>query len=74
MKTIGIILRDYKAKDGEILYGIRSYLIKKLKQYNVSIICIPVDFENNLEFDATSIDKCDGIILPGGKGFCPHPL
>lgn len=41
--------------------------MKKLKKYNVSIMCIPFDFENNNEIDTTLIDKCDGIILPGGK-------
>ncbi len=67
MKTIGIILRDYETKNGGIVYGVRNYLIKKIKNYNVSIMCIPFDFENNIEIDTTLIDKCDGIILPGGK-------
>ena len=47
MKTIGIILRDYEIKNGGIVYGVRSYLIEKLKNYNVSIVWIPFDFENN---------------------------
>lgn len=67
MKIIGIILRDCETKNGGIVYGVRSYIIKKLKKYNVSIMCIPFDFENNIEIDTTLIDKCDGIILPGGK-------
>lgn len=72
MKTIGIILRDYELKNGGKVYGVRNYLIQRLKKYNVSIMCIPFDFENNLKFDKTLIDKCDGIILPGGK--CSHEL
>lgn len=67
MKIIGIVLRDYEIKNGGIIYGVRSYLIEKLKKYNVSIMCIPFDFKNDEEFDTTLIDKCDGIILPGGK-------
>ena len=67
MKTIGIILRDYETKNGGIVYGVRNYLIEKLKNYNISIMCIPFDFENNEKIDTTLIDKCDGIILPGGK-------
>ena len=67
MKIIGIILRDYEEKNGEIVYGVRSYLIEKLKKYNVSIMCIPFDFKNDKKIDTTLIDKCDGIILPGGK-------
>ena len=49
MKTIGIILRDYETKNGGIVYGVRNYLIKKIKNYDVSIMCIPFDFENNIE-------------------------
>lgn len=67
MKTIGIILRDYEIKNGGIVFGVRSYLIEKLKNYNVSIMCIPFDFENNKKIDTNLISKCDGIILPGGK-------
>ncbi len=67
MKTIGIILRDYETKNTGIVYGVRSYLIEKLKKYNVSIMCIPFDFKNYLEMDTSLIEKCDGIILPGGK-------
>ena len=60
-------MRDYELKNGEKIYGVRSYLIKKLKKYDVSIMCIPLDFENDKEFDTNLIEKCDGIILPGGK-------
>ncbi len=67
MKIIGIILRDYETKNGGLVYGVRSYLIEKLRKYNVAIMCIPFDFENDKKIDTTLIDKCDGIILPGGK-------
>lgn len=60
-------MRDYETKNGGIVYGVRDYLIKKIKKYNVSIMCLPFDFENNIEINTTLIDKCDGIILPGGK-------
>ena len=57
MKTIGIVLRDYETKNGGIVYGVRNYLIEKLKNYNVSIMCIPFDFENNEKIDTTLIDN-----------------
>lgn len=67
MKTIGIILRDYETKNSGKVYGVGNSLIKKLKKYNVSVMCIPFDFEDSKNIDTTLIDKCDGIILPGGK-------
>lgn len=67
MKIIGIILRDYETKNSGKVYGVGSSLVKKLKKYNISIMCIPFDFDDNKNIDTTLIDKCDGIILPGGK-------
>ncbi len=70
MKKIGILLRDYKSKKNNNLYGIRSDLITYLRKYSVQTICIPIDFENN-EYDELErveelINECNGIILPGG--------
>lgn len=69
MKTIGIILRNYKTDDGSNIYGIRDYLINYLRKYNVSVMCIPFDFLNSsdLNINKPLIELCDGIILPGRK-------
>lgn len=67
MKTIGIILRNYKTNESNTIYGIRDYLIKYLRKYNVSVMCIPFDFLNSYDLDINKslIKLCDGIILPG---------
>ena len=66
MKTIGIILRNYKTNESNTIYGIRDYLIKYLRKYNVSVMCIPFDFLNSddLNINKPLIKLCDGIILP----------
>lgn len=71
MKKVGILLRDYISESHNPLLGIRSDLIRYLRNYNVQVHCIPVCFDNN-EFDefervVEDILGCDGIILPGGK-------
>lgn len=67
MKTIGIILRNYKTNDDNDIYGIRDYLIKYLRKYNISVMCIPFIFSNSCDLDINKplIKLCDGIILPG---------
>lgn len=67
MKTIGIILRNYKTNDDNTIYGIRGYLINYLRKYNISVMCIPFDFLNtyDLNINKPLIKLCDGIILPG---------
>ena len=67
MKTIGIILRNYKTNESNTIYGIRDYLIKYLRKYNVSVMCIPFDFLNSYDLNINKplIKLCDGIILPG---------
>ena len=67
MKTIGIILRNYKTNESNTIYGIRDYLIKYLRKYNVSVMCIPFDFLNSddLNINKPLIKLCDGIILTG---------
>lgn len=67
MKTIGIILRNYKTNDDKTIYGIRDYLINYLRKYNISVMCIPFDFfnSNDLDINKTLIKLCDGILLPG---------
>ena len=70
MKTIGIILREWRADVKKIpLYGIRTDLIEFLRKYEVNTIAIPVIFEKKGEFEKIKeiIDYCDGIIFPGGK-------
>ncbi len=67
MKTIGIILRNYKTNGCNNIYGIRNYLINYLRKYNISVMCIPFDFLNSYDLDINKplIKLCDGIILPG---------
>lgn len=70
MKTIGILLRDYKNKADIELTAFKTDLLKYLHQYNINIICIPILFECNPydEFERVieAIKLCDGIVLPGG--------
>jgi len=67
MKTIGIILRNYKTNENNEIYGVRDYLINYLRKYNISVMCIPFDFLNDddLNINKYLIKLCDGIILPG---------
>ncbi len=70
MKTIGIILRSWRADINNIpLYGTRTDLILFLRKYDVNVITIPIVFERENEFEKVKeiIDYCDGIIFPGGK-------
>lgn len=70
MKTIGVILREWRADVRKIpLYGLRTDLVTFLRKYNVNVIAIPIDFEEKNEFEKLKeiIDYCDGIIFPGGK-------
>lgn len=70
MKTIGIILREWRADVREIpLYGVRTDLIQFLRKYPINVIAIPVIFDSKNEFEKIKeiIDLCDGIIFPGGK-------
>lgn len=71
MKTIGVILRQWKANYKEYpLYAVKTDLITFLRKYEVNVIAIPIVFENGDEFEKIkeTIDLCDGIILPGGSG------
>ena len=71
MKTIGVILRQWKANYKEYpLYAVKTDLITFLRKYEVNVIAIPIVFENSDEFKKIkeTIDLCDGIILPGGSG------
>lgn len=72
LKRIGIILREFKSISNKDLLAIRKDLITFLRKYSLEVICIPIDFGNN-EFDEFErainlIQKCDGIIIPGGGG------
>ena len=72
MKTVGIILREFAAEFRQIpIYGMREDIIRFLAQYDINIICVPVDFrnKNDLERVKKTIELCDGIIFPGGIGF-----
>lgn len=71
MKTIGIILRDYKSENNNSLQAFRDDLLIFLRQYEINVIAIPICFYNNvyeeLKRVEESISLCDGIILPGGS-------
>ena len=66
MKTVGIILRDWKMPyEGRIIdiCGLGKELIDFFKSYeNINVICIPVNNAKEI------VDICDGIIFPGGIG------
>ncbi len=70
MKTVGIILREWEASyHNRLLYAVSRDLIRFLKRYeNINLICIPVDNEEENEFQKIkeAIDMCDGIVAPGG--------
>lgn len=70
MKKIGIILREYESKSENILSAFKSDLLTFLRKYNVDVLAIPIDFNNNewdeLERVEELINTCQGIILPGG--------
>ena len=70
MKTIGIVLREWRADVREIpLYAVRTDLIAFLRKYKINAIAIPVIYDSKNEFEKIKeiIDFCDGIIFPGGK-------
>lgn len=70
MKTVGIISREWLLDIYNIpLYGIRTDLVIFLRKYKINVIQIPIVFEEKNEFNRIKeiIDKCDGIIFPGGK-------
>ncbi len=75
MKRVGIILRNYKSNTNHKLLGIRKDLIEFLDRYDISIICIPINFENSIEKEYERVEEgiklCDGIILPGGADLYP---
>ena len=66
IKTIGIILRDFKENNKQFS-GTRYDLFNFLFNYNVNVIGIPI----NNDFNKTKniVDICDGIILSGGDTF-----
>lgn len=69
-KLIGIILREFNATYNNIeLYAMTRKIMKFLRLFNVDVIAIPVIFdggEEELERTKSIIDRCDGIITPGG--------
>ncbi len=72
MKTIGIILREWNATyKNRPLYAVGRDVIKYLRKYkDINLICIPINFEGENEFERvkTVVDLCNGIIFPGGDG------
>jgi len=65
MKKIGIILNENRSISDKEIYSINRDLIKFLNRYNLLVIEFVID---NVDFEKSKkiIDKCDGIILPGG--------
>ena len=70
MKTIGILLREYKSQSNIPLLGFRDDLLAFLRKYEVCTIAIPVMVNNNdlneLKRVEECIKLCNGVILPGG--------
>ena len=76
-KIVGIMLREFELKfRGLLTYGTREEIITKvLRNYDVDVICIPMDFEGsnkseegmNKEFEKVKrvLEICDAIIFPG---------
>lgn len=70
MKTVGIFLKEFKSNSNKNLYAIRSDLITFLSQYNINLICIPLDYEcSGGEYTKilNIMNLCDGFIIPGGS-------
>ena len=70
-KTVGIILREWEANFKNLsIYGLKTDMIDYLRQYDINVICIPVEFSNKDEIENIKeiINFCDGIIFPGGNG------
>ena len=69
MKTVGIVIREWRLPDNNTgLYGFKRDLLYTLRNYNINVIGIPINFNNDkLDNIKDVIDMCDGIILSGGK-------
>ena len=66
IKRVGIIIREFKENNIDFI-GTRKDLFSSLKDFNVSIIGIPINIEFNKLIE--SVNLCDGIILSGGSKF-----
>lgn len=66
IKTIGIIIREFKENNIEFIGTIYD-LFNSLYQFNVNLIGIPINIDYNKLIE--SINLCDGIILSGGSKF-----
>ena len=73
MKTVGILLREWDLPNNSTgLYGIKRDLLRKLNNYEINVIGIPVDFQNStLNKLIPVLDMCDGVVLSGGKDDFP---
>lgn len=71
MKTIGIVIRDFKVSDVPYV-GIRKDLFEAFDAFNVNVIGIPIykSFEKIKEI----IRLCDGVVLSGGGNFAGAEL
>lgn len=66
IKTVGIIIREFKENNIEFI-GTRYDLFNSLYQFNVNLIGIPINIDYNKLIE--SVNLCDGIILSGGSKF-----
>lgn len=66
MKTIGIIIREFKRNDIPFICN-RKDLFEVIDRFDVNVIAIPI----NISFDKilNAVKLCDGIILSGGPQF-----
>lgn len=69
MKTVGILLRKWNRENSPGYYGVNVDILKKLRKFNVKTIGILVDSELDKDISniISTIDECDGVILPGGE-------
>ncbi len=58
IKTIGIIIREFKENNIEFI-GTRYDLFNSLYQFNVNLIGIPINIDYNKLIE--SVNLCDGI-------------
>lgn len=71
MKRIGIFLAEFKSASGNTVSAFRSDLLTYLRQFDVDIIAIPLDFQNDPQEEFNRIKRtihsCQGFIFPGGS-------
>lgn len=71
MKTIGIVIRDFKVSDVSYI-GIKNDLFEAFDAFHVNVIGIPI--YKSLEKLKEIVKLCDGVVLSGGGHFADAEL